>query len=69
MKACENLADKDGLSIFLTAYPGAMAMYKKMGYRDLGQFDVDLNEWSRVKNKGLGIYRSTAMLRDRKKGT
>jgi GNAT superfamily N-acetyltransferase len=62
MKFCADIADKDGLPIYLTAFPGARDMYLKLGYKDIANFDMDLNEYGK-KYRGFGIYRSYGMLR------
>jgi hypothetical protein len=62
MKFCSDIADEAGLPIFLTAFPGAHDMYLKLGYKEMGVFEIDLNHYGR-KDRGFGIYRSYAMLR------
>jgi hypothetical protein len=64
MQHCHSIADRAGLPIYLTAFPGAHGMYLKLGYADTGHFDVDLNEWAREKWTGYGIYRSYGMVRE-----
>ena len=67
MRHCMEIGDAAGLPIYLTAFPGAHPMYMKLGFKDLTYFDVDLNEWG-TKQRGYGVYRSYAMLRQPGKG-
>ncbi len=62
MEHCHAIVDKEGLPIYLTAFPGAHHLYLKWGYEDVDYFEVDLNEHGR-KYRGFGIYRSWAMIR------
>jgi hypothetical protein len=62
MHYCADIADEADLPIFLTAFPGAHDMYLKLGYRDVGIFELDLNNYGN-KHRGFGIYRTYAMLR------
>lgn len=59
---CHEIADKEGLPIYLTAFPGAHHLYLKWGYKDVEKFDVDLNAQGEP-YRGFGIYRSCSMIR------
>lgn len=61
MLYCHERAARQGLPIYLTAFPGAHDLYLKLGYADKMHFDVDLNEWG-TKYRGFGVYRSYGML-------
>jgi hypothetical protein len=62
MRFCSDIADEAGLPTFLTAFPGAYEMYLKLGYKDVGHFEFDFNNYGK-KYRGFGIYRSYRMLR------
>jgi hypothetical protein len=62
MKFSSDIADEAGLPIFLTAFPGAHNMYLKLGYKEINVFEINLNNYGK-KDRGFGIYRSYAMLR------
>jgi GNAT superfamily N-acetyltransferase len=62
MRFCSDIADEAGLPTFLTAFPRAHDMYLKLGYKDVGHFEFDLNNYGK-KYRGFGIYRSYRMLR------
>jgi hypothetical protein len=62
MKCCSDIAYQAGLPIFLTAFPGAHDMYLKLGYKDVGLFELDLDNYGK-KYRGFRIYRTCAMLR------
>jgi hypothetical protein len=47
-------------------FPGAHDMYLKLGYKDVGLFEPDLNNYGK-KYRGFGIYQTCAMLRQRGK--
>lgn len=64
MQQFNAIGDKEGLPIYLTAFPGAHGIYLYLGYEDKDYFDVDLNAWSREKYRGYGIYRSYGMVRE-----
>lgn len=64
MQHCNEIGDREGLPIYLTAFPGAHGIYVHMGYKDTDYFDIDLNAWSKEKYRGYGIYRSYGMLRE-----
>ncbi|KUJ07680.1 acyl-CoA N-acyltransferase [Mollisia scopiformis] len=66
MDHCHQIADKDGLAIYLNAFPGAHHLYLKWGYENVEKFDVDLGAYGE-KYRGFGIYRTWAMIRQPKK--
>jgi len=63
MKFCSVIADEASLPIALCSYPGAHDLYLKLGYIDLGHFDLDLNGYGK-KFCGYGIYRLYSMLHE-----
>ncbi|KAH8598222.1 acyl-CoA N-acyltransferase [Bisporella sp. PMI_857] len=63
VERCLEIADHDGLPIFLNSFPGAHDLYARSGFEDVEHIDVDLSEWGK-KWRGYGIYRTFAMLRN-----
>ncbi|KAL6720890.1 hypothetical protein ACLMJK_002815 [Lecanora helva] len=59
-------ADKAGLPIYLTAFPGVHDLYLKRGFRDVGHTDTDLRKWA-GQYTGFGVYRNYFMLRSAQK--
>ena len=64
-------ADNESVPCFLASSPVAHLLYYHLGFRDIGSFEIDLNEFApggKARKRGWGIYESMFMLRlpDRK---
>jgi ribosomal protein S18 acetylase RimI-like enzyme len=65
---CSAIADAAGIPTYLSSFPQAHHLYEKLGYTDIGYFDLDLNDWG-TKLSGFGVYRQSTMVRQPVKGS
>ena len=53
----------DSMPVFLNAQPDGYGLYKRFGWKDVENIDVDLSRWAGP-NRGYGMHRTVCMLRD-----
>ena len=53
----------DQMPFWLNAQPDGYKFYKRLGWRDIDNVDIDLSKWAGP-NKGYGLHRTVCMLRD-----
>ena len=53
----------DALPVWVNAMPNGYELYKRFGWHDVGNIDVDLSKWAGP-NKGYGMHRTVCMLRN-----
>ena len=53
----------DSIPVFLNAQPDGYALYKRLGWKDVENIDVDLSRWVGL-NRGYGVHRTVCMIRD-----
>ncbi|KAE9377068.1 acyl-CoA N-acyltransferase [Stipitochalara longipes BDJ] len=66
LQQCIEIADRDGLPAWLSAFPGSHNLYLRFGFEDMGHKDIDLNKWDHYRFRGFGIYRQYSMARQPK---
>lgn len=54
-------ADRDGKRCYVDASSIGYPMYRRWGFKDVGEMSVDLDEYG---GQGLGVQRWVAMLRE-----
>lgn len=54
------LADEIGIFAYLEASPAGLALYKKLGFEEVGSFDINL---SKYKPGAPEVYTTTLMIR------
>jgi hypothetical protein len=62
MKFCPDIADGAGFPIFPNDFTRVYDVYLKLGYKEMSLFEIDLDQHG-SKDRGFGMYRSYAMLR------
>jgi len=60
---CLEIADRERLPAWLSAFPGSHNLYLRFGFEDVEHQDIDLNKWDNYRFRGFGIYRQYCMAR------
>jgi GNAT superfamily N-acetyltransferase len=58
LRWCADVADQYGLPIYLEASPAGYHLYRKFGFEDVENIDMDLTRWG-----GVGTHRFACMIR------
>ncbi|PMD48407.1 acyl-CoA N-acyltransferase [Hyaloscypha variabilis F] len=69
LRHCLEIADRDVLPAWLSAFPGSHSLYLRFGFEDVEHQDIDLNKWDHYRFRGFGIYRQYFMARQPKTKT